>query len=336
MTNFVDDELSSNRKTGEHIMDLPGSISGLEQDIAPSNSKIVTARGTEEGLVLRIDGRANWDNILSEVRSFLGERKRFLEGGEIGIEWLDRLPTKEQSSHLESLLREQCGVEIAGRKKKSPKLTLTSGKSSRQADEHAEVNLALEKKVKSDNFFDEAKGVENPISMLEPFGIYPRGSVHNQDSSLSAEIQVSSQSQGRGVMDAESLKRVTDLLGEEELFEEDANARIVYGMLRSGQRIETPYTLVIIGDVNPGADIVAGGDIIVFGSLRGTAHASAYDDDCLNRVIIALSMQPMQLRIGSVISRGNGERGRGAEIARIEDRRIVVEAFNSRVFSLRS
>ena len=126
--------------------------------------------------------------------------------------------------------------------------------------------------------------------------------------------------------------QMAKMLGGPDLFyEDDANAKILFGTLRSGQRVETPFSLIVVGDVNPGADLVAGGDIVVLGSLRGTAHASAYDDDSFDRVIIALQMQPMQLRIGSVLSRGSEEVVRGAEIARIENRRIVVEAFNPRM-----
>ncbi|MBL7661120.1 septum site-determining protein MinC [bacterium] len=113
----------------------------------------------------------------------------------------------------------------------------------------------------------------------------------------------------------------------------EGNARLFFGTLRSGQRLETPHSLVVIGDVNPGADLIAGGDIIVFGSLRGTAHAAAYDDENREALIVALSMQPMQLRIGSVISRGNGEHGGKAEVARIEDRHIIVETYNPRSLS---
>ena len=127
------------------------------------------------------------------------------------------------------------------------------------------------------------------------------------------------------------MNRMVRGLGEELEFEDDANAKVIYGILRSGQRVETPFSLIVVGDVNPGADLVAGGDIIVIGSLKGTAHAGAYDDEAFDRVIISLQMQPMQLRIGSVISRGSDEVVRGAEIARIDNRRIVVEAFNPRV-----
>ena len=126
------------------------------------------------------------------------------------------------------------------------------------------------------------------------------------------------------------LSKVARILGNDILTDDEANAKVLFGTLRSGQRIETPFSLIVIGDVNPGADIIAGGDIAVLGSLRGTAHAAAYDDDSFDRVIIALQMQPMQLRIGSVISRGSDETSNGPEIARIDNRRIVVEPYNAR------
>ncbi len=131
------------------------------------------------------------------------------------------------------------------------------------------------------------------------------------------------------------VEKVARFLGEDVLFDEEANARIVFGTLRSGQRVETPFSLIVIGDVNPGADLIAGGDIVVLGSLRGTAHAGAYEDETLDRMIVALQMQPMQLRIGSVVSRGSGEAGKNAEVARIDNRVIIVEPYSSRTSSKR-
>ena len=123
------------------------------------------------------------------------------------------------------------------------------------------------------------------------------------------------------------------------LQEDDANCRMVFGPIRSGQKIETPYTLLVIGDVNPGADLVAGGDVVVVGSLRGTAHAGAYDDEFMDKVIIATTMIPTQLRIGSIITKGVAESREGSaggvEIARVDDRRVVVEPFTSRLLGKR-
>ncbi|HBU12606.1 MAG TPA: hypothetical protein DEB31_07755, partial [Clostridiales bacterium] len=53
----------------------------------------------------------------------------------------------------------------------------------------------------------------------------------------------------------------------------DAQSVFINGTVRSGQRIESEGDIVIVGDVNPGAEVIAGGSIAVFGKLRGLAHA---------------------------------------------------------------
>jgi len=103
---------------------------------------------------------------------------------------------------------------------------------------------------------------------------------------------------------------------------------VVRRTLRSGQTLHHAGHVTLIGDVNPGAEIVAGGDIIVWGKLRGTAHAGAMGDD--EAVICALQMAPSQIRIGSHIAR-SPERGRPPkipEIASVQGERIVVERWN--------
>jgi septum site-determining protein MinC len=71
--------------------------------------------------------------------------------------------------------------------------------------------------------------------------------------------------------------------------------------LRSGAEVRHPGTVVIFGDVNPGSAIIADGDILVWGRLRGVAHAGAKGNhQCL---IAALQMEPTQLRIASFVAR---------------------------------
>lgn len=79
------------------------------------------------------------------------------------------------------------------------------------------------------------------------------------------------------------------------------------GTLRSGQSIEFQSSIVVIGDVNPGARIVARGNIIVIGSLKGAAYAGVNGNP--NAFIIALDMDPMQLRIGNLYARSPDHRG---------------------------
>lgn len=73
------------------------------------------------------------------------------------------------------------------------------------------------------------------------------------------------------------------------------------GTLRSGQMIESEANVTILGDVNPGAKIVSGGNIIIIGSLKGNAHAGAYDNE--NCFVFALDMKPIQIQIGQLIAK---------------------------------
>jgi septum site-determining protein MinC len=98
------------------------------------------------------------------------------------------------------------------------------------------------------------------------------------------------------------------------------------GTLRGGQALHNLGNLVVIGDVNPGAELVASGDIVVFGALRGVAHAGAQGDRTAR--VIALELAPTQLRIATVIATSGDDRGkRGPEHASIVDERIAVVPF---------
>jgi septum site-determining protein MinC len=123
---------------------------------------------------------------------------------------------------------------------------------------------------------------------------------------------------------------------------DEPDTRIIYGTLRSGQKVETEHSIVVFGDVNSGAEVIAGGDIVILGTLRGIAHAGAYDESGGGRVIFSLNLQPTQLRIGLVISRGAGgerseasPRSGGPEVARVESNMIVVEPYQSRTVWVR-
>jgi septum site-determining protein MinC len=71
--------------------------------------------------------------------------------------------------------------------------------------------------------------------------------------------------------------------------------------LRSGTEVRHPGSVVVVGDVNPGSTIIADGNILIWGRLRGIAHAGANGDrDCQ---IMALQMEPTQLRIADQVAR---------------------------------
>lgn len=97
------------------------------------------------------------------------------------------------------------------------------------------------------------------------------------------------------------------------------------GSLRSGQRIETEGSIVIIGDVNSGAEVIASDNIVVLGNLRGLAHAGAKGNK--NAIIAAGKLDAVQLRISNIvkeIDRDEEPVHRQAYVF-VEDDKIIIE-----------
>jgi septum site-determining protein MinC len=109
--------------------------------------------------------------------------------------------------------------------------------------------------------------------------------------------------------------------------EQGTTGVLVKRTLRSGRVIHSRGHVVVYGDVNPGAKIIATGDIIVWGRLRGMVHAGAEGDT--GAVVCALDMSPGQLRIADYITTSPTDRRRTVrpEIACVRENQIVVEAW---------
>ncbi len=103
-------------------------------------------------------------------------------------------------------------------------------------------------------------------------------------------------------------------------------AQYVRRTLRSGMSVTSDGDLVIVGDVNPGAEVYAAGDVLVWGVLRGTVHAGMHGNH--DAMIAALRLVPTQLRIGSLVARAP-DSGRALldqpAVARVLEGAIVVE-----------
>lgn len=110
---------------------------------------------------------------------------------------------------------------------------------------------------------------------------------------------------------------------------EEGMTKFYRGTVRSGTLVSYDGNLVVLGDVNPGGEIVAAGNVVVMGSLRGMVHAGA--DGNKEAVIAALSLQPTQLRIADVITRppdsGQPRQGLLPEIAFVRDDIVYIETF---------
>lgn len=105
---------------------------------------------------------------------------------------------------------------------------------------------------------------------------------------------------------------------------------VVQRTLRSGQSLRHPGHVVVIGDVNSGAEVVAGGNIVVWGKVRGVVHAGALGD--AEAVICALDLAPTQLRIAGHIARSPEEKRRKPvpEMASVRDGQIEAVPWHAR------
>ncbi|MCI8464591.1 MAG: septum site-determining protein MinC [Lachnospiraceae bacterium] len=126
-------------------------------------------------------------------------------------------------------------------------------------------------------------------------------------------------------------KILEEKAGEETNGQPFGNGQFYRGTLRSGQVLEAEGSIIILGDVNPGARVVAKGNIIVLGTLRGTAIAGLGGKR--HAIVVALEMEPIQIRIGEVTTRLGGRKkfSDGAQIAYLDLGNIHIEPLCKRV-----
>jgi septum site-determining protein MinC len=111
------------------------------------------------------------------------------------------------------------------------------------------------------------------------------------------------------------------------------------GYLRSGHKLFRKETILVIGDVNPGAEVISHGDVLVWGRLRGIVHAGAAGNH--RAIVAALDLDPTQLRIASTLAVGadatvgvsgkwlwKRSKNKRPEIARLSNREIAVEEWD--------
>ena len=116
------------------------------------------------------------------------------------------------------------------------------------------------------------------------------------------------------------------------------DGRFYKGTLRSGQVLESETSIIILGDVNPGARVISKGNDIVLGTLKGNVYVGASGNQ--DAFVAALSMDPMQIRIGDVIATRSGSRpvrkkktDDTPKIAFVEEGNIYIEPITKEVLN---
>ena len=136
----------------------------------------------------------------------------------------------------------------------------------------------------------------------------------------------------------QAMKKAVETQAEREGLMDLQDGRFYKGTLRSGQVLESETSIIILGDVNPGARVISKGNVVVLGAMKGNAFVGAAGNE--SAFVAALSMDPMQIRIGDVIARSS-DKGQAKKkktedvpkIAYVEDRNIYIEPITKDVLN---
>jgi len=111
-------------------------------------------------------------------------------------------------------------------------------------------------------------------------------------------------------------------------FQESDTGILVQRTLRSGVKLQYAGHITVIGDVNPGAEIIARGNVIIWGRMRGVVHAGAEGDE--SAIVCALDLSPTQLRIAGHIATTPQRRGKAQpETACVRDGQVVADPWGA-------
>lgn len=321
----------------------------IDEASAAAEGPTALLRGTSRGLEMLVDGRAAVDAIIDTLTARLDEAPGFWKGSKVRIAVehgplppgclakLDELATRFTLSIIE--------VGAAKAKDPVPKPNLAAG-SGPTAD--GAVSAAPASRARSANDDDAAFGDEEPTGTIKPAALLaqvataglaaagavtPAEPVELAPTELTQMLEVAESAAEFAAEEPTQSKAPIALAAMAELPgipEPGEGTRLVIGPVRSGVILEHEGHLFIFGDVNPGAEVRATGNIIVLGRLRGTAHAAIGQDVGF---ILALRLEPQQLRIGRRVTRAGDDAAPppDAEIAYLAGDAIVVERYTGKL-----
>jgi septum site-determining protein MinC len=200
--------------------------------------------------------------------------------------------------------------------------------------EWPEIQLDLMEKIKEkENFFHGAKlaiDVGNRILNVTELSTM-RDRLANFDINLWAVLSNSPitemKAQDLGLATKISVPKAERIIKSIDSSLTGEDAIFVHRTIRSGFKVVSNGHIIIFGDVNPGAEILAGGSVIIWGRCKGVVHAGVDGDT--NAIVCALDLNPTQLRIAQIIAISPKRKGRPQpEVARIVDGQVVAEAWN--------
>jgi septum site-determining protein MinC len=228
--------------------------------------RVTLFRGKGLGLELVFAGR-EFRDAFEELEARLAERPGFYRGTSAVVNFGTTLPSSEELEEIRALLSE-AGIELLGVSTASEETEPAPARASERRRFRASEELTLSDGARS--LVADFAGARSDIAERRRRGA---PSVARPPAPAQPALHLVESPPG-------TLYHCTTL--------------------RGGQALHHPGNIVVVGDVNPGAELVAAGDIVVFGRLAGVAHAGAQGDE--NARVYAIDLDATQLRIATFIA----------------------------------
>ena len=291
----------------------------------------VMIKGNKLGVTLVLDAELPFPKLCDRIRMKFKESAKFFENSaQTAITFEGRKLTNEEQAHIIDIINEACSLNISYILEQDEILEqVIAAKLADKKEEQREEDNAVSATEQTPKEKQEDKKSDGFSAKEETSGLIS----HDKDSNVDS-IKRHAPGDTLG-----SIDNITSNLGAAMEVNDDLG-HFYRGTLRSGQSIEFASSIVVIGDVNPGAKVIAKGNIIVIGSLKGAAFAGVNGSQ--NAFIIALDMDPMQLRIGDLYARSPDSKGflkkkhqpsKEMQIAFVENNNIYIEPINRAVLN---
>jgi len=261
----------------------------------------VIARGTDVAFV--IDEEAPFDVVAKELREYLAKEDGLWSKGDITLNVGRRMLARDELAQVKTIIETHSGLKVT-RFWCSPE-SLDSGDFKIEAKSMPSENASKNSKTL----------VHNEIALPKP---RRQTTVESQTSVESIIEDLKSRPNKNGARNRNRTE-----------------ALFIKSTFRSGESVHHPGDVVVLADVNPGAEIRADGDIVVLGSLKGWVHAGASGD--AKAVIIALELASARIQIAKYPGiaptssrRKSKSPAPGTKIAYVRSRSIHVATFAGR------
>jgi len=293
-------------------------------------SNSVTLRTTTEGLVVVFDSNEGFESIYSQIEKKFEASSFFFKGTAFMLWYRGRKLSKDEEKRVARMVVEKTGAKVAFFEidpdfaKELKKQGLGYFSPPERGSEISEHMGERERQLSIWEGSDTNAGDENK----EDYDIKVNGKIKTNRKRLFSSADPDSAEHGSNVKHEVKRHFSTDL--------NECMTKFHRGTMRSGKLICYDGNVVVLGDVNPGAEVEASGNIVIVGALKGTVHAGASGNR--NASVIALNISPAQLKIADLVSRRPDRKSEKKpplysvpEIAYIRNDTIVTEMFLTQI-----